>query len=118
MEIGMGKPFIQLPFNKFGTWTTETWLKTMWNHLGDLEIELLWRDIPSLPLKRNRGKYIVAEVSGLYDMDKRTMRRLNRIRLSMEVYAMSDIETGDGLSIRQDMVAEHTIEAKKQNQYK
>ena len=37
-EIVIGTPFIQLPFRKFGTWKTETWFKTMWKNLGDLDI--------------------------------------------------------------------------------
>ena len=37
-EIVIGTPFIQLPFKKFGTRTTETWFKTMWKNLGDLDI--------------------------------------------------------------------------------
>ena len=50
MEIGLGTPIVQLPFHKFSTWTTETWLKMMWNNLGGLEIELLWSDLTSLPM--------------------------------------------------------------------
>ena len=52
MEIGMGTPFIQPPFKKFGMWTTKLLLKTMWKNQGGLEIELLWNDILSLFLNR------------------------------------------------------------------
>ena len=31
----------------------------------------------------------MAEFAGLYDMDKRTIRRLDRVRLSMEMYTMT-----------------------------
>ena len=54
MKIGMGTPFVQLPFEKFGTWRTETWLKMMWKNLGGLDIELLWIDLPYLPLQIER----------------------------------------------------------------
>ena len=83
MEILMGTPFVQLPFEKFGMWTTETWLKMMWNNLGILEIELFWCNLPSLPLHRERDRYRMAEFSGLYDMYRRKMRILNCVRLSM-----------------------------------
>ena len=45
------------------------------------------------------------EFDGMYDMDKRTIMRLNRVCLSIEIYAISDLATGNDLSIRQDMVA-------------
>ena len=38
MEIGMGTPLVQLPYEKFGTWKSETLLTTMWKNLGCLEI--------------------------------------------------------------------------------
>ena len=51
-EIGMGTPFVKIPFEKFGTWTTETWLKMMWKNLWRLDIELLWSYLPYLPIHR------------------------------------------------------------------
>ena len=45
MEIIMGTPFVQLPFDKLGMWITETWLKIMWKNKGSLELELLWSDL-------------------------------------------------------------------------
>ena len=60
IKIGMGTPFVQLPSEKFGTWTTKTWLKMMWKNLGRLEIELLWSDLPSLTLQKEGDKYIMA----------------------------------------------------------
>ena len=50
-------------------------------------------------------------------MGKRTMRILNRVRLPMEIYAMSDLATGNGLSIRQDMVAKCTPGTEEEIQY-
>ena len=44
-------------------------------------------------------------IAGLYDMDKRTMRILNRVRLSIEIYAISDLAKVNGLNIRQNIVA-------------
>ena len=93
MEIVMGKTFVQLTLDNFGTWTTGTWLKMMWKNLGILEIELLRRDIPSLTLQIERDTYIMVEFSSLYDMDKRTIGRLDCVRLSMDIYAMSDLAT-------------------------
>ena len=59
MEIGMGTSFGQLHFEEFGTWKTETWLKTMWKNLVGLDIDLLWRYLPSLPLQREGCTYIM-----------------------------------------------------------
>ena len=118
MEIGMGIPFVQLIFVKFGTWTTKTWLKTMWKNRGSLEIELILRDLPYLLLQREGCTCIMTEFDGLYDIDKRTIRRLNRVRLSMEIYVMSDLATGNGLRIWQDIVAACTPEMEEQSQYK
>ena len=108
MEIVMGTSFVQLNFEKFGTCTTETWLKMMWNNLRILEIELLWSEPLSLPLHIEWETYIMEEFAGLYDMDKRTTRRLNQVRLPMKIYALSDLATGNGLSIRQDIVSSCT----------
>ena len=85
--------------------------------MGIMEIELLWRDLPSFLLQIEGDTYIMSEFSSLYDMDKRTMRRLNQVRLSMEMYAMSDLETGNGLSIRPNMVAVCTPGMEEQRQY-
>ena len=38
MEIVMGTPFVQLPFQKLVTWTTKTWLNMMCKNLGSLDI--------------------------------------------------------------------------------
>ena len=46
------------------------------------------------------------------------MSNLKCIRLSMEVYVISDLETRNGLSIQKDMVAACTPEAEGQSQYK
>ena len=45
------------------------------------------------------------------------MRTLNRVILSMEIYAISDLATGKGLSIRQDIVAEFTPVKEERRQY-
>ena len=90
----------------------------MWKNLGSLEIQLLWSDLPSLPLHIQGDTYIMAEFAVLYDMDKRTMRRLNQLFLSMEIYTMSDLATGNGLSICQDIVAACTPGMEEQSQYK
>ena len=50
----------------------------------------------------------MAEFDNLYDMGRKTMRILNCVHLSMEIYVMSDLATGNGLSIQKDMVAECT----------
>ena len=60
----------------------------------------------------------MSEFSGLYDMDERKTRRMKRVRLSMEFYAISDLATGNGLSIRYDMVAVCTPGTEEQSQYK
>ena len=116
-EIGMGTPFVKLPFEKFGTFTNQKLLKIMWKNLGSLEKELLWRDLPSLPLQREGDTYIMADFSSLYDMYKRTISRLKQVRLSMKIYAMSDLTTGNSLSIQQDMVVVCTPGTEEQNQY-
>ena len=54
---------------------------TMWKDLGSLDIELLWRDLPSLSIQKERNTYIIAEFSDLYDMDKRTVMTLNQVHL-------------------------------------
>ena len=51
-EIGMGTAFVKIPLEKFSTCTTETWLNTMWENLGGVEIELLWHELPFLPMQR------------------------------------------------------------------
>ena len=53
----------------------------MWKDLGSLDIELLWRDLPSLSIQKERNTYIIAEFSDLYDMDKRTVMTLNQVHL-------------------------------------
>ena len=59
----------------------------------------------------------MVEFSGLYDIDKRPTRRLNCVCISMEIYAISDLATGNGLSIEQYMVAACTPGTEEQNQY-
>ena len=113
----MGTPFVQLSFEKFGTWTTKIYLKTVWKNLGGLEIELFWSELPLLPLQIEGDTYIVAEFYGLYDMDNRTIRRLNRVGLPMDIYAMSDLATENGLSIWQDMAAACTPGAEEKIQH-
>ena len=47
--------------------------------------------------------HIMEEFADLYDLYKRTMRILKQVRLSMEIYAMSDLAKVNGLSILQDI---------------
>ena len=82
IKIGMGILFVQLHFEEFGTWTTKTWLKTMWPNLGNLEIKLRQSDLTSLSMHREGDTYIIAEFSGMFYIDKITMRRMNRVFLS------------------------------------
>ena len=74
--------------------------------------------LPSLPPAAERRVYVHhGRFSGLYDIDKRTMRILNRVHLSMEVYAMPYLAAGYGLRIRRDMVAAYAPGAEEQSQY-
>ena len=68
-------------------------------------------------MQREGGMYIMAEFDGLYDMDKITMRILKCVRLSMLIYLVLDLATGNGLSIRQDMVVACTPGTEEYRQY-
>ncbi len=99
LEVGMGTDILQLNPQVIQLLATDTLIKSTCLFLLQHNIELK-HDI-SMPPLRN-GDQIIMKAFGRYNLSFEELCVLNKCRLYLQVYFLSEICTGDGLSITEE----------------
>lgn len=99
LECGMGRFFLELPYQCYGSWTTFSWIQQLWQGLSELDTMVKCSRIMVPPLQRLNNAYLM-DLFIAPGLSPAKLRRLNRLRIYLQVYCLSDIATGDGRRIR------------------
>ena len=103
LELGLGTQFFELSYHAYEGVTTDCWLKSLWRGLTKFRVKVRCSHLPDLPLQRARDHYLM-DMFRRQGYDSDIIRSLNRVRLSLQVYSLADITTGDGTHIRYNFV--------------
>ena len=97
LEVGMGELVFDQPYHELCFLATSSLVKSTWQFLYTNSIQLK-HDV-HIPLVREHDRPIMQDfyAAGYRDLQ---LAAINRCRLFLNVYRMSDIITSDGLSIK------------------
>jgi hypothetical protein len=99
LEIGMGTSLHEIPFKKFANLATDSLVKSTWQFLCDHQIRL--QHNIHFPLQRV-GDIILMDYFCKQDTTTEEMSALNRCRLFLRAFHLSDIVDGSGTTITDD----------------
>jgi len=93
--VGSTKPFWNLPYSKYSKWIEDCWLKSVWefiNRVGiSIEARRAWT--PSVPRENDSTLMTIFIESGYGSYE---LAQLNRCRLYLQVFFISDIASANG----------------------
>ena len=96
IELGWTDQPLQAPYNKVGSWTTDSWLKRLWEKCLLFDIKVEFHDIP-IGFAHTGDRWLMREFKRLgYGPEE--LPRLNRVRLYQQVVFLSDVVGASGRS--------------------
>ncbi len=102
IELGLPKPPLTYEYKKWQMCTTPTKLHTIWQFCSESGLQL--RDgTPDSPLLRQNDRFIM-EMFGAQPYTPKELAILNHCRLYLQVELLSDICSGDGLTLCHGML--------------
>ena len=100
LEIGSFTSIFDLDYSKYHFLTSPTWITCLWQFVSEHDINLS----PTSPKRpqplREHDQAIMDTLLQNYDLPKKTLQSINRVRCHLQVFSVADIATGDGLKIR------------------
>ena len=103
LEIGVGIPFFQLPFDAWGHLTTPSWVKHLWQSCSRVAVDVKaatgahW--VP--PLQTAGDEYIMDRIVARYS--RKACIKLNHCRRFLQLVTVSDLFLHDGRGIHPDL---------------
>ena len=94
VELGISVQPLQESYQKFGSWATNCWLKSLWEKCDHLDIRVEFND-DTLKLPRGRDTWLMLEFIRIGYSDKELIR-LNRVRVCQQVLFLSEILGASG----------------------
>lgn len=96
IECGSSRPFFDLPAEKWGPLTTQTWITHLWSECQPKCIEVKFHSEDFwVPKPVREGDACIMDVAAaMYDGEQ--LRRLNSCRMALQVTFLSDIASVDG----------------------
>ena len=96
LQLQLGTPTnpLLLDFTGWGHLAPLSWVKMLWRtlHHFDIHLHMIY---PPIPLPRERDQ-VLMEIFASLGLNRETLQRLNRCRLSLESIFLSDLTTADG----------------------
>jgi len=103
LEIGIPFTMDTTNFKTCSAYTTEYWYRHLWKFVANNTIEII-EDFPDVPLLCGGGSYLMmAFIAAGYRGIQ--LKRLNNMRMAMEVVTVVDFVTLDGRRITQRAIA-------------
>ena len=90
LEIGIEPNILQEPFSKFGFLATKSWIKSAWKGADAHGARFTIQDYRELLLRQINNKYLVQLFTDI-GYNSNSLVILNRVRLFLQVYCLSDI---------------------------
>ena len=101
IEIGSVVQFFSLPYCDFGMLTPSSWLQQLWRSLSMYSIKLTKMN-SMIPLPRENDVALMDAVIQAKIFSREEVECINRCRLYMKVFFLSDIVSGNGKLILQE----------------
>jgi hypothetical protein len=100
LELGLGISLFQINYWHFSHLPTACWITDVWKFMSKFDIEMV-ENTESLSLRRIGDKFLIDQFF-LHGLKGKTLTRLNRCRLFLQVNSAADIVTADGKWITHD----------------
>lgn len=101
LEIGSASQFFRLRFHDFGFLTPISWLATLWEGISWYNIQLMPGTWTLQPPRQHDVSLMDALIND-HSFTHDEITSVNRCRLYLRVFFLSDIVSGDGTTILQD----------------
>jgi len=99
LEVGIGIPILQAPFNVYGFLCTDCWIKGLWKFVSDHDVMVECKDY-ILPLLQCKADEFIMEKLIWVDIYKqKELLMFNRCRIQKEALTLADIIQGNGIGI-------------------
>ncbi len=103
VELGMSFQPLQVNYKKYSYLVTHMWMKMLWEKLSMFEMTVI---IPERSWKFPReGDQFIMQVLLCAGYGTEELRRLNRVRVSMQLLFMSDVLTASGNKISSEVLS-------------
>lgn len=99
LEIGSNIPILQSDYVDYeDRILTTSWIQHTWSFMSQQQIQLN-DNTPTIPLAREGDRIIMDEIASKGNYTNHEIKRINKIRIYLKAFTLSDISTGDGLFI-------------------
>ena len=103
LEVGIGSPVIEAPYDVYGHLATYGWWQNLWEFVSTEKITLR-QEAPFIPpLQREDDYYVMERLIQRCNWSDVDIRKFNRCRIKMQVVTLADLIHGDGISLRENM---------------
>ena len=102
LEVSIGTPLLQVPFDQYGMLCTQCWVKGLWQFASEHHILLENPTYCTPPLQHKGNEYIMEHLVLMDYYGNADLIRINRCRIRKQVLTMSNIICSDGVYLCRD----------------
>ena len=100
LEVGQFTSLFDLRYASHNFLTSKTWLTCLWEFVSEHDIKLS-SSSPRRPQPLRQGDKAIMDIFlNDYNLPKKMLQSINRVRCHLKVFSIADIATGDGMKIR------------------
>ena len=96
LAVGRITPLFSLPYDKLHHLTSPSWITCVWQFIGKQNIQLEFKDTPSMRYLRENDTTIMEALKDTCNMSSHDEIAVNRVRCYLQVITIADIGTGCG----------------------
>ena len=112
LQVGCCGTFWTKPYAKWGKLAPRCWVSSLWEYVYENEITLRVDGLTSLTGQRIHDRCLMSIAMEIYG-SRNVLCRINRVRIYLEVYWLSDIATGDGERVEECCVEGSKVRARR-----
>ena len=102
LTMGVHTPIFQLDYSKFQFLLDSCWIKDIWRLSSKYGIDI--HGVYTIPSLQRDNDFAIMEHLVLHgDFTQAELQKINRLRIYLQVYFMSDVTTSDGTQIKVDI---------------
>ena len=99
LELGVSRQFFQLNYERYNSFTTKTWVTSIWQYLDSCKAKAQFTQQKTYSLPREGDRYLM-DVLFEHQLDKDRLMKFNQIRLKLKILSLSDmVEVGSRIKI-------------------
>ena len=102
LELGINQPILNSDYDKYQhAILTNSWIVHTWKFMAENCIQLDI-DAPVIPLRRERDAPLMETILNTLKLTRKEIQDLNKCRMYLQIFNISEIVTGDGKRITED----------------